>query len=432
MNIHNSIPEEFLIYLWKQRLINNELITSGGRPLQVIHPGIRNLDSGPDFFNGRIKIDDTTWAGNIEIHVLSSDWFRHGHHNDPAYDNIILHVVYENDRPVYRKNGEMIPTLELKGNFEQKILDNYHKFLELNKWIPCEEMIASVNHFDVLSWLDKLMAERLENKALEIEHELDSTKQDFQEVFYRKLARNFGFKTNGDAFGLLAQSLPLNILAKHKEHILQIEALLFGQAGMLKTGFKDEYPQALKKEYAFLSAKYGLKPIDRKLWKFMRLRPANFPTIRISQFAQVIYRSSALLNKILEAPKLNDVIDFLKVDASGYWNTHFVFDKKAGNRKKRLGTASIQLILINTIIPFLFVYGRHKGDTGLQEKALAWLDQLPPESNAIIKRYAALGIKPKNAMESQALIEMKHNYCSEKRCLDCRIGHVLLNRLEEL
>ncbi len=428
MNVHISIPENFLIYLWKHRLINNELNTSEGSRLQIIHPGIRNNDSGPDFFNGRIKIDHTTWAGNIEIHVLSSDWFKHGHDNDPAYDNIILHVVYENDRPVYRKNGETIPTLELKGNFDERILENYHKFLELNKWIPCEEMIETVNRFDVLSWLDKLMAERLEYKAQEIENELNSTKQDFQEVFYRKLARNFGFKTNGDAYALLAQSLPLNILAKHKSQILQLEALLFGQAGMLKPNFKDDYPGLLKKEYAFLAEKYNLRPIDRKLWKFMRLRPANFPTIRISQFAQVIYRSSALLNKILEAPKLNDVIDFLKVDALDYWNTHFVFDKKAGSRKKRLGLASVHLILINTIIPFLFVYGRHKEDTGLQDKALSWLEQLPPESNAIIRRYSALGIKPKNAMESQALIEMKHNYCDDKRCLECRIGHVLLNR----
>ncbi|NOX86951.1 MAG: DUF2851 family protein [Chlorobi bacterium] len=428
MNIYSSIPEEFLVYLWKHSLTNNKLVTSGGQPLTIIHPGTRNMDSGPDFFNGRVKIGNTTWAGNIEIHVLSSDWRKHGHDNDPAYDNIILHVVYQNDRPVFRKNGELIPTLELKDNFDYRILENYRKFLELNKWIPCEEMIASVNRFDVLSWLDKLMAERLEHKALEIENELNSTKQNFQEVFYRKLAKNFGFKTNGDAFALLAQSLPLNILAKHKEHILQLEALLFGQAGMLKTGFKDDYPKTLKKEYAFLSEKYNLKPVDRKLWKFMRLRPANFPTIRISQFAQVIYRSSALLNKILETPKLIDVMDFLKVDASGYWNTHFVFDKKAGNRKKRLGTASIQLILINTIVPFLFVYGRHKGDAELLEKALAWLERLPPESNAVIRRYAALGIKPKNAMESQALIEMKHNYCSEKRCLECRIGHVLLNR----
>lgn len=428
MDIYNTIPEELLVYLWRYRLTNGVLYTSDGLPVTILHPGERNFDSGPDFFNGRVKIGDTIWAGNIEIHVLSSDWFKHGHDRDPAYDNIILHVVYRNDRPVYRKSKQLIPSLELKGNFDETILTNYHKFLVLDKWIPCEEMIGAVNHFDVLAWLDKLMAERLENKATEIENELARTKQDFQEVFYRKLARNFGFKTNGDAFSLMARSLPLKLLAKHKEQIFQLEALLFGQAGMLKGNFKDEYPGALKKEYQFLAEKYNLQPIDRKLWKFMRLRPANFPTIRISQFAQIIYGSSALLNKMLETPKLNDVIGFLKVNATDYWNTHFVFDKKSGERKKRLGMASINLIIINTIIPFLFVYGRHKADPALQQKALTWLEQLAPESNAITRRFAASGIKPKNAMESQALIELKHAYCSKKRCLDCRIGYILLNR----
>ncbi len=428
MNSYNTIPEELLIYLWRYRLTNAELYTSDGLPVTILHPGERNFDSGPDFFNGRIKIGDTTWAGNIEIHVLSSDWFKHGHDHDPAYDNIILHVVYQNDRPVYRKNKQLIPTLELKGNFDETILKNYYKFKPLNKWIPCEEMIGGVNRFDVLSWLDKLMAGRLENKATEIENELTGTKQDFQEVFYRKLARNFGFKTNGDTFALMAQTLPLNLLAKHKSQILQLEALLFGQAGMLKPAFKDEYPNALKQEYLFLAEKYNLRPIDRKLWKFMRLRPANFPTIRISQFAQVIFRSSTLLNKILETSRLNHVISFLKVDATDYWNNHFVFGKKAGNRKKSLGTVSINLIIINTVIPFLFVYGRHKADMDIQQKALTWLEQLAPESNAITRRFSALGIKPKNAMESQALIELKQNYCDGKRCLDCRIGHILLNR----
>ena len=428
MNIHNFIPEAFLIYLWEQRLTSNKLTTSAGIPLSVIHPGWRNRDSGPDFFNGRIKIGKTIWAGNIEVHVLASDWFRHGHDKDPAYENVILHVVYENDRPVYRNNGEEIPVLELKGRFDEKILNNYHKFLELHKWIPCEEMIGSVNRFELLSWLDNLMARRLENKAGEIENDLHNTKQDFQEVFYRKLAGNFGFKTNSTAFGLLAGSLPLNILAKHKNNILQLEALLFGQAGMLKADFKEDYPVALKNEYEFLQAKYNLTTLDRKLWKFMRLRPANFPTIRISQFAQLICRSSALLNKILEMPRLNDVLDLFKVDASEYWDTHFVFGKKTAKKKKRLGTSSVHLILINTVIPFLFVYGKHKNDRGLQDKALAWLEQLPPESNAIIGRFSALNIKPKNAMESQALIELKQHYCSEKRCLECRIGHVLLKR----
>jgi len=424
----SALPEEFLIYLWKYQLLNNDLTTTGGLPVRVIQPGERNLDSGPDFFNGRIKIGNTIWAGNIEVHVSSSDWYRHHHEKDIAYDNIILHVVYQNDRAVYRKNREPIPCLELKDKFNINILKNYHQFLTLNQWIPCEKMIGEVNHFDLLAWLDSLMAERLEDKAKLIENELSLTQHDFQEVFYRKLARNFGFKTNGDPFAMLAQSLPLHILAKHKGQPLQIEALLFGQAGMLNRKFKDDFPNKLKNEYSFLAQKYNLQPVDPKLWKFMRLRPANFPTIRISQFAQIIYRSSALLNKILETPKLNDVTGFLNVNASEYWNTHFLFDKKANNRKKTLGMASINLIIINTIIPFLFVYGKHKADNSLQDKALSWLEQLKPESNAITKRFAQLGVSPKNALQSQALIELKQKYCDNIRCLDCRIGHILLNR----
>jgi len=424
----SALSEEFLIYLWKYQLLNNDLTTTGGLPLRIVHPGERNLDSGPDFFNGRVKIGSTLWAGNIEVHVSASDWYRHGHDKNTAYNNIILHVVYHNDRPVYRKNKKLIPCLELKDKFNTSILKNYQQFLLLNKWIPCEKMIREVNLFDRLAWFDALMAERLENKAHLIEQELIHTKQDFQEVFYRKLAGNFGFKTNGDAFALMAKSLPLNLLSKHKSQIMQLEALLFGQAGMLKPSFKDEYPNSLKKEYAFLAAKHNLKPIDRKLWKFMRLRPANFPTIRISQFAHIIYNSSALLNKILETARLNDVTRFLKVSASGYWNAHFVFDKASGNRKKTLGMASINILVINTIIPFLFVYGKHKADNSLQDKALSWLEQLNPEANAIIKRFSKLGVLPKNALQSQALIELKQNYYNKIRCLDCRIGHILLNR----
>lgn len=418
--------EDFLIYLWRYQLINSDLHTTDGEKIVVQNPGLLNTDSGPDFFNGQVKIDDTTWAGNIEIHVSSSDWFKHKHQYDNAYDNIILHIVLLDDKPVYRNNGEKIPTIELKNNFDEKILSKYRSFLDSTRWIACENLIANVGHFEKYAWLDTLMAERLEQKATAIQEELSATNQDFQEVFYRKLARNFGFKTNADAFESVASGLPLSLLIKHKTDIFQIEALVFGQSGLLHNQLKDDYPRNLKTEYLFLSEKYDLEPIDARRWKFMRMRPSNFPTIRLAQFAQVIYKSSGLLNQILEAGKLNDLITLFKTETSPYWKDHFRFDKLSPEKTKTLGIASIHLILINTIIPFLFVYGNQKNDKKLQQKAIDWLEEVKAERNTITQKFADIGLQAKNAMHSQALIQLKINYCDEKRCLDCRIGHTLL------
>jgi len=420
--------EEFIIYLWQFQLLKQNILTTDGSPLQIIHPGERNMNSGPDFFNARIRIDETTWAGNVEIHINSSDWYRHAHQNDPAFDNIILHVVLNNDKNICRKNKQQIPTLELKNKVNETILKKYKSFIESKKWIPCQDLIDVVNFFDLTAYMDKLMVERLEQKAASINSELQQTKLDFQEVFYRKLARNFGFNVNGDTFELLAKSLPLKLINKHKNNPNQIEALLFGQAGLLENIFNDDYPNLLKSEYTFLSEKYKLEPIEQKLWKFMRLRPANFPTIRISQFSQLLHRSSVLLTKILETEKLSDIQNLLRVSTCDYWKNHYRFDIPAEQKNRFLGYASANLILVNTVAPFLFVYGQHKADEKLQEKALIWLELLKAENNHIIKGFIKLGIVPQNAMQSQALLQLKSNYCNKKRCLECRIGHILLKR----
>lgn len=420
------MKEDFIHYLWKYQLLFPNLKTANSDTVNVLKPGTQNFNSGPDFFNGRIRIGKTTWAGNIEIHLKSSDWYAHRHQNDPAYENIILHVVYQNDKPVRRENGEQIPTLELIGKFDPSIYSKYCDFLKSDKWIACENQIVEVDYFKRMSWLDSLMAERLNQKAELIETELDKTGNDLQEVFYRKLARNFGFKTNSDTFELLATYLPLKLLAKHKDEVMQIEALLFGTAGMLNENFKDDYPRQLHKEYEFLSKKYSIKTIDKKLWKFMRMHPGNFPTIRISQFARLIQNSSALLNQILEAGKLSTASNLLKVYASDYWKNHFRFDTKSETKTKSLGTASVNLILINTIIPFLFVYGQLKHDESLQQKATDWLEQIKAETNSISRNFSELGLKPFNAMHSQALLQLKNEYCDAKRCLECRIGHEIL------
>ncbi len=418
--------EDFLIYLWSNQLFKADK-TVADESISVISQGQRNMDSGPDFFNARIRIGNTIWAGNVEIHSRSSDWFRHKHDNDSAYDNIILHVVLEDDKPVKRNNGEIIPTLVLNNKFNENIFNKYQAFIRSTKWIACEDSIESTNYFDRLSWFDTLMAERLEDKANHIFRELNNSQNDFHETFYRKLARNFGFKTNGDIFELLANSLPLKILAKHNNNLLQIEALLFGQAGMLNIEFTDDYPEQLFKEHLFLSEKYNLKSIDPKPWKFMRMHPANFPTIRISQFANIIHRSSGLLHKILETERLADIISLFKTQASPYWTDHFRFGKTTNPKVKELGVGSINLLLINTIIPFTFVYGKQTASDALMEKAVNWLEQIKAENNVIIRNFKDRGIKAENAMQSQALLQLKNNYCDKKRCLDCRIGYLLLN-----
>lgn len=422
------MDEEFINYLWQYQLINQMPETSDGEKLKVIHPGNRNTDSGPDFFNARIKIGETTWAGNVEVHVQASDWNRHNHQHDPAFDNVILHVVLKNDQDIFRKNREKIPTLELEGKFNKEILKKYHLFMTSKKWIPCEDLIPNVDYFELTGFFEALMAERLEQKSAIIEEKLARTKLDFNEVFYQKLARNFGFNTNSDAFEWLAGSLPVNVLAKHKDNLMQVEAILYGQAGLLNKKFKDDYPNKLKSEYLFLAEKYKLEPLDEKIWKFMRLRPANFPTIRIAQFAKLFYNTSSGLTALLEAGKLDDLIHFFKTGTSNYWNNHYRFDTLSEARKKKLGTASIQLILINTIIPFLFIYGRYKADESMQQRALDWLEKLKPENNHIVKKFRTLGITPNSAMHSQAMLQLKQHYCDRKRCLECRIGHQLLGK----
>ncbi len=418
--------EEFLNYLWANQLFKVDKTTEG-EDFSVLNPGQRNKDSGPDFFNARIRIGDTSWAGNVEIHIHSSDWFRHRHDKNSSYDNIILHVLFEDDKPVRRKNNEIIPTIVLANKFDEHIFKMYDAFVRSTKWIACEDSISSTNHFDRLAWFDTLMAERLEEKTQAVQKELDISENDFHEVFYRKLARNFGFNTNADVFESLATSLPLRILAKHNNNLVQIEALLYGQAGLLSTKYTENYPEQLYKEYLFLSEKYNLKPIDSKRWKFMRMRPANFPTIRISQFANIIHRSSGLLHKMLETEKLTNVVALFKTQASTYWTSHFRFGKKTSSKPKELGASSINLLLINTIIPFTFVYGKQTASDALMEKSIHWLEEIKAENNSIIRNFKARGIQAQNAMQSQALIQLKHNYCDKKRCLDCRIGYLLLN-----
>ncbi|MBI4945511.1 MAG: DUF2851 family protein [Bacteroidetes bacterium] len=439
------MQEEFLHYLWKFRLFDTRDLktTVEGEPIEILKCGEPNSDSGPDFFNAKIKIGKTIWAGNVEIHVRASDWEMHKHQQDKAYDNVILHVVYQADKELRRKNGERIPTLELNERIPNNIYQKYLSFKSSRDWIPCGKQIKDIDSFTLNHWLDRLLVERLERKSIPILESLKQNKNNREETFYRHLARNFGLKINAEPFELLAKSLPVSVLGKHKNSLLQIEALLFGVAGMLHPsltlpkgeGTHDEYFLQLKKEYEFLKNKFKLKPIDSHLWKFMRLHPPNFPTVRISQFANLIYKSSHLFSKIIETKNIKAIRDLLSCETSEYWKTHYRFDKQTplsfrrgvGGEVKRFGDDAISNIIINTIAPFVFIYGKEKGAENYVEHALELLEKTLPEKNAIISKWKELGINAKNAYETQALLQLKNEYCSKKRCLKCSVGARLLH-----
>lgn len=422
------MTEDFLYYLWQYRLINLDVETQGQESITVIEVGQQNTDSGPDFFNARIKIGDTEWAGNVEMHVKSSDWMRHQHDSDANYDSVILHVVYECDMSIRNATNEVIPCLELRGKIDEKLYFRYRTLIGGRDWVACSSQLHEVPDLIVYSWLDRLLAERLERKADYIEGFLDYSNGNWETAFYYALARNFGFNVNAEPFEQLARSIPLEILGKNKDQLIKIEALLFGQSGLLNPRLKDEYTQELISDYDYMRKKYKLEPIAGYQWKFMRLRPGNFPSIRIAHFAQLIYQSSHLLSKIVEADKLSNLKKLFALEASEYWNSHYSFGKKSKNLVKRLGDSSFDLLLINTIVPFLFVYANHQRNDKLRERALNYLSQTKAEQNSIIKRFNENGIKAHNAGQSQALLCLKNDYCKYLKCLECAIGNKLIRK----
>lgn len=438
------MQEALLHHIWKFRLFDmNQLKTVGAETIEIIHPGQHNTDSGPDFFNARIKINDTIWAGNVELHINTSDWQKHNHHNDAAYDNVILHVVFENDVTANfssLKIQDKIPILELKSRISESLLQRYDTLMLNQNKIPCSGSLAAVDAFTFSNWTDRLLIERLELKTKAIEQLLSQNQNNWEETFYILLARNFGFKINAVPFELLARCLPLAHLAKHKNDLFQIEALLYGQAGLLQSDFKDEYPTRLRTEYDFLKSKFGLQNMDAHLWKFMRLRPVNFPTIRIAQFAELIHNSSHLFSRLLDVKNAKQAYDLFDVKAGDYWSTHFMFDKPstpsplgegAGDEEagsKHLGKTSIENILINTVVPVLFYYGKQKGIQKFQNRVFEFLESISAEQNNITKQWIQYKVPCQNAYQAQALIQLYNFYCSEKKCLSCAIGNKILKQ----
>lgn len=432
MNTPKNIPEEFLQFIWENGLyLKDNPETVDGKKLEILSPGKRNSNSGPDFFNARIKIDDTEWAGNVEIHKKASDWYKHNHHNDEAYNNVVLHVVEDADERIERKNGETVPVFIL--NYAEQYKNNYQRLLQTKTWIPCEQDFHKVNPVVLQLGFNRLMIERLENKTAEIEKKLAENNHDWNETFYQYLAKSFGFKVNALPFELLAKAIPLNILAKHKNNSFQLEALLFGVSGLLNEELVgDDYYLKLREEFSFLFKKYNLKTVEAHLWKFMRLRPVNFPTIRISQFAALIHRSHGLFSKITDISDLNELKNLFRVKASAYWESHYKFNKVSERKiSKELGEDSVNMLLINVIIPFLFVYGNFQNREYLKNRALEFIEKLPVEKNSIIRNWKRLGIEMRSAFDSQALLQLKNVYCEKKKCLNCRIGSKLIKSTPE-
>jgi hypothetical protein len=419
------MKESILHYVWQYKLFtSHDLFTTDGEQVEVIDVGKYNTDAGPDFFNAKIRIGETLWAGNLEIHTHSTDWEKHNHHTDKAYDSVILHVVNIADGEVYRIDGARIPQLIL--NYPKHIEANYEKLINEKKWIPCADKIGSVPNIFIQSWKNALLTERLEQKMQKINDLLIEKNQHWEEAFYITLARNFGFSTNSQAFEALAKSLPLAALGKHKDNLFQLEALLFGQAGLLNEDALDEYSNKLKQEYEFLRAKFALQPLIASQWKLLRLRPDNFPHIRIAQFAGLIHSSSKIFSKIVENPNIEYLRSVFTCEPSVYWQTHYLFSAESAKKKKKLGILSINGILINTVVPFLFCYAHQKNVQELKDKALQLLEQIPCEINSVVTGWKNLEISADSAYDSQALLQLKKQYCDEKKCLRCRIGHKVM------
>lgn len=418
--------ERLLQFIWQfQYFDKTDLFTADGEAVRIQHAGQYNTNQGPDFLNAKIIIGKTIWAGAAELHILSSDWKKHKHQQDKNYHNVILHVVWEND-----DNPGDVPVLELKGRVSGILLKKYEALMNRPAFIPCENLISSVKPITWSSWKERLLAERLMRKAKIADQFLNETNNHWEETFWWMLARNFGMKVNAGVFEAVARSVPVNILAKHKNQLQQLEALLLGQAGLLNETanrelLKDEYYILLQREYKFLKEKYKLKPVYEPVY-FLRMRPGNFPTIRLAQLAVLIQNSVHLFSRIREAESVKELKSWFDVTANDYWHYHYKFGEAGSFKKKKLGETMIGNIIINTICPVLFAYGNYHNEQKYRDKALKWLEQTDAESNHITKGFGDLGIKNKNAFDSQALIELKNEYCNKKRCLECGVGNAIL------
>lgn len=418
------MQEIFLHYLFEHQLLLNT-------EFETLSPGQKNKDAGPDFFNSKIKIEDTIWVGNVEIHIRASDWKRHGHHTDKAYDNIILHLVLINDAEIQSTTGRIIPSVEVK--FDQRIFETYSNLMNNQLWVHCENDLQQVDDLTKNTYIDALAVERLHHKSQFFTQLIQFNKNDWEYSFFQAIAKGFGSKVNHIPFELLAKSIKLNTLLKHKDNLQEVEALIFGQAGFLNPELvqsteedPDDYFQALQKDYDYLKQKYQLDSIRNELWKFSKIRPYNFPSLKLALFAQLISAQDSLFSRVVKCHSIVELNAIFELKASAYWNTHYRFNKPSHHLIKKLGKSSIQHLIINTIIPFLYVYAEKTGQEVIKEKAIQWFTDLEPEDNNITRGWEERGFTNENAMQSQGLIELKNEKCDKHQCIDCRIAHKIL------
>jgi hypothetical protein len=429
--------EQLLHYTWKHKLYPlKELTTNDGQRVEIIDPGLHNRNAGPDFFNAKIRIGSTMWVGNVEIHDKSSDWYQHGHDKDSRYDNVVLHVAAELDTEVMKSNGEYIPQLQL--SVPDDVLTHYDELQKTDEYPPCYKVIPHLSALIIHSWMAALQTERLEQKTEAIRKRAELCNGSWEDAYFVTLARNYGFGINGEVFEQWAYNIPLNAVAHHRDDLFQIEAIFMGQAGLLeldsipeyyqKDALNDGYFAKLRNEYQYLAHKFSMKPIDFKLWRFLRLRPQNFPHIRISQLANLYYQQKAGLSQLIECETLDELKNVLKSQVTPYWETHYTFGSTSPKNEKHLSYGSINLLMINTAIPMLFAYGRHTSKEVLCDRAFDFLEQLKAENNHIIRMWQQVGLPVKTAGDSQALIQLKKEYCDKKDCLRCRFGYEYLKR----
>ncbi len=424
------INEEFLYYVWQNRLLQAEGLTLvSGEAVDILHPGYRNFESGPDFFNARIRIAGILWAGNVEIHTRSTDWFRHHHTDDMSYDNIILHVVDIADAEIKRLDGSVIPTLPVHDKYPPSYLHHYFELMQgVSPFVSCAGQVAAVPAHEKTFVLDRSLTERLESRFGDLDEIHRRNDKRWPATFYHLLARSFGFKTNALPFELLAQSIPYPIFMRHKHSVEDLESLLFGQAGLIPNFMEEAYPQRLKKQYRFFKHKYMLRGISAHLWKSGGLRPANFPCIRISQFAVLHAGRYHLLDSIISATELGELADILDIAASDYWYHHFRFGQSSASKVKKLGKEAILTLIINAIVPFLFYFGKKQNLNILTDKALYWIEKCRPENNSIVRSWQDIGWIAESAGQSQGLLHLKKHYCDYKKCVNCGIGQYLLRQ----
>lgn len=421
--------EAFLHYVWQcQYFDKTKLATTAGEGVLVLQPGFYNTDQGPDFSQAKVKIDGIEWVGHVEIHVNSSDWRKHTHQHDAAYDNVVLHVVWKHDSEITRTDGSGIPTLELCNRIDPVLSTSYHKLVNSGLSIPCSKSFSTVADIVKLSMFEKAVAHRLKSKSGFILDLLKDNTGDWEETFYQVLCRNFGFKVNADAFFQLSKVVPYRLLKKQGSSCVQMEALLFGGAGMLEAKSRDEYIAILFREFQLLQKKYSLAEtqIHYSRWKFLRLRPANFPTLRIAQLAATLFHQQNIFSKIVELDDIGELRAIFKVPLSNYWHWHYRFGKKSSKEIEGIGETSIDNIVINTVVPMLAAYAIARDEQSLMDKAMRWLEQVPGEKNKITRTWASLDVHVRSAFDSQAMIEQYNNMCQKRNCLNCSVGASLL------